>query len=339
VQRVTIADIARRLNISKASVSYAINGRPGVSEETRSRVLALAAELGFHPSQAAVALSAARTRTVGLVIARDPDIIGAEAYYLQQILGIEEYLNEVDASLLLRIVEQGGTRDLAVYRRWWQQGRVDGFILYDELVDDPRLRLVHDLGVPAVLLGAQGAEDGLSHLVSAETETVAVLLDHLQGLGHRHIGHVSGPPQLVHEQTRTRLIAAECRRRGLRLSEVASSYSFDDGARSSGDLLDRRDRPTALVLGNDVMATAALRAAEDRRLSVPGDVSVVAWDDSALCQLTRPALTAIDNHPRARGRLAAELLFALVASSQPVTVVAPPGDLRVRDSTGPAPVA
>lgn len=77
--RPTISDLARALDISKASVSYALNGRSGVSEATRRRVLDLAAELGFHPNSAAVALSAARTRTVGIVPAREPDLISTEA--------------------------------------------------------------------------------------------------------------------------------------------------------------------------------------------------------------------------------------------------------------------
>ena len=96
-RRVTISDLARRLHISKASVSYALNGRAGVSEETRQRVLYLAEELGFHPNSAAVALSASRTRTIGIVIARDPALISTEAFYMRTLVGIEQYLNEVDS--------------------------------------------------------------------------------------------------------------------------------------------------------------------------------------------------------------------------------------------------
>ena len=119
--RVTISDLARRLHISKASVSYALNGRAGVSDETRQRVLALAEELGFHPNSAAVALSASRTRTIGIVIARDPALISTEAFYMRTLVGIEQYLNEVDSSLLLRLTGEHG-EDLDVLRRWSPAG-------------------------------------------------------------------------------------------------------------------------------------------------------------------------------------------------------------------------
>jgi len=149
--RVTISDLAQRLHISKASVSYALNGRAGVSEETRQRVLDLAEELGFHPNSAAVALSASRTRTIGIVIARDPALISTEAFYMRTLVGIEQYLNEVDSSLLLRLTGEHG-EDLDVLRRWSRQGRVDGFILFDELEDDQRIQLLKDLGLTRVRL-------------------------------------------------------------------------------------------------------------------------------------------------------------------------------------------
>ena len=146
-ERVTISDIARRLAISKASVSYALNGRPGVSSETRRKVLELADELGFQASSAAVALSASRSGTIGLVIARDPSVITAEGYYMRTLFGVEQYLNDADGSLLLRLTGEGG-EDLDVYRRWARQRRVDGFLLFDEFDDDPRLPLLTSLGMP-----------------------------------------------------------------------------------------------------------------------------------------------------------------------------------------------
>lgn len=107
-ERITISDIAAQLGISKASVSYALNGRPGVSAETRARVLHLADELGFHASSAAVALSASRTGTIGIVIARDPAVIAAEAFYMRTLFGVEQYLNDADGQLLLRLTGERG---------------------------------------------------------------------------------------------------------------------------------------------------------------------------------------------------------------------------------------
>ena len=333
--RVTISDLARRLHISKASVSYALNGRAGVSAETRQRVLALAEELGFHPNSAAVALSASRTRTIGIVIARDPALISTEAFYMRTLVGIEQYLNEVDSSLLLRLTGEYG-EDLDVLRRWSRQGRVDGFILFDEHDDDPRIPLLQELGVPCVVVSSNAPYDQVGRLISSPEETVTLLLDHLAELGHHDIAHISGPFTFVHEQLRVRMLHEHAERRGIRVRHVEGSYRYDDGAEQTRLLLTGPNPPTAIVLGNDLMAVAALRVAMDLGTAVPGEVSILAWDDSPLCELARPGITAIDQKTMERGRAAADLLLRLAAGETELHEDAPPGELRPRESTGPA---
>lgn len=334
--RVTISDLARRLQISKASVSYALNGRAGVSDETRRRVLDLAEELGFHPNSAAVALSASRTRTIGIVIARDPALISTEAFYMRTLVGIEQYLNEVDSSLLLRLTGEHG-EDLDVLRRWSRQGRVDGFILFDEHDDDPRIHLLEELGVPCVVVSSNDPGDRVGRLISSPAVTVALLLDHLAGLGHRDIAHVSGPFTFIHEQLRVRMLREYAGQRGMTVRHVEGSYRYDDGAELTRKLLTDADPPTAIVLGNDLMAVAALRVALDLGTAVPGEVSILAWDDSPLCELSRPGLTAIDQKTMERGRAAADLLLRIAGGVSGRHEQAPAGELRARESTGPAP--
>ncbi|MFI7065858.1 LacI family DNA-binding transcriptional regulator [Kribbella sp. NPDC050124] len=335
-RRVTISDLARRLHISKASVSYALNGRAGVSEETRQRVLDLAEELGFHPNSAAVALSASRTRTIGIVIARDPTLISTEAFYMRTLVGIEQYLNEVDSSLLLRLTGEHG-EDLDVLRRWSRQGRVDGFILFDEHDDDPRITLLKELGMPCVVVSSNDPDDQVGRLISSPAETVTLLLDHLAELGHRDIAHISGPFTFVHEQLRVRMLGEEAERRGMTVRHIEGSYRYDDGAELTRRLLNDPKPPTAIVLGNDLMAVAALRVAMDLGTGVPGEVSILAWDDSPLCELARPGITAIDQKTMERGRAAADLLLRVAGGEPDLHEQAPAGELHPRESTGPAP--
>ena len=184
--RVTISDLARRLDISKASVSYALNGRSGVSEETRQRVLSLAEELGFHPNSAAVALSASRTRTIGIVIARDPALISTEAFYMRTLVGIEQYLNEVDSSLLLRLTGEQG-QDLDVLRRWSRQGGWTGSSCSTSTTTTRGSRCSRSSGVPCVVVSSNAPDDGVGRLISSPDQTVTLLLDHLAELGPR--GH------------------------------------------------------------------------------------------------------------------------------------------------------
>ncbi len=334
-RRVTISDLARRLHISKASVSYALNGRAGVSEETRQRVLDLAEELGFHPNSAAVALSASRTRTIGIVIARDPALISTEAFYMRTLVGIEQYLNEVDSSLLLRLTGEHG-EDLDVLRRWSRQGRVDGFILFDEHDDDPRITLLKELGIPCVVVSSNGPDDQVGRLISSPVETVTLLLDHLVELGHRDIAHISGPFTFVHEQLRVRMLAEGAEQRGMTVRHVEGSYRYDDGAELTRRFLTDPNPPTAIVLGNDLMAVAALRVAMDHGTDVPGAVSILAWDDSPLCELARPGITAIDQKTMERGRAAADLLLRVAGGEAELHEEAPAGELHARESSGPA---
>jgi DNA-binding LacI/PurR family transcriptional regulator len=334
-QRVTISDLARRLHISKASVSYALNGRSGVSEQTRQRVLSLAEELGFHPNSAAVALSASKARTIGIVIARDPALISTEAFYMRTLVGIEQYLNEVDSSLLLRLTAEHG-EDLDVLRRWSRQGRVDGFILFDEHDDDPRVAMVKELGIPCVVVSSNAPQDGVGRLITSPLETVTLLLDHLAGLGHTEITHVSGPFTFIHEQLRVKLLLEHAEHRGIRVTHVEGSYRYEDGANVTRALLAEPYRPTALVLGNDLMAVAALRVAHELGTAVPAELTIVAWDDSPLCELALPGITAVDQHTMERGRMAADLLFQIVAGDPGLHRETPPGTLRIRGSSATA---
>lgn len=338
-ERVTISDIARRLDISKASVSYALNGRPGVSAQTRARVLDLAEELGFHPSSAAVALSAARSGTIGIVIARDPEVITAEGFYMRTLFGVEQYLNDADGSLLLRLTGEHG-EDMDVYRRWARQGRVDGFILYDEHDDDPRVPLLLSMGMPCVMVTSSPLDDHIGRLITPELETVTVMLDHLNSLGHKQIAHLSGPTAFIHERVRARMMTTEGKRRGMRMRHAEGTYSYESGAEEAHRLLtlSARTRPTALVVGNDIMATAALRTAVELGVRVPEELSIIAWDDSVLCHVARPQLTAMDHGLMEKARLATHLLFDLIGGSTEVHRYSPVGTLLVRETTGPAPV-
>ncbi|MDQ6896030.1 MAG: LacI family transcriptional regulator [Actinomycetota bacterium] len=335
-ERVTISDIAARLALSKASVSYALNGRPGVSSETRRKVLELADELGFQASSAAVALSARRSGTIGLVIARDPSVITAEGFYMRTLFGVEDYLNEADASLLLRLTGERG-EDLDVYRRWARQRRVDGFLLYDEHEHDPRIPLLASLGMPGVMVTSRQGDASIGRLVTPEIETVTVFLDHLRTLGHRRVAHISGPLAYVHERVRADLLTAEGHRRGMEVRHLEGTYAYESGAERTRELLSSPERPTAVLAGNDIMATAALRTAGDLGLRVPDDVSILAWDDSVLCVVSRPRLSAMDHGLVEKARLATDLLFQVIDGGAERHRWSPVGTLLVRESSGPAP--
>ncbi|MGO4384627.1 LacI family DNA-binding transcriptional regulator [Specibacter sp. RAF43] len=345
--KVTITDLAQRLGISKASVSYALNGQAGVSETTRARVLAMAAELGWYPSSSARALSHSRSEAVGIVLSRDPAQIGSEPFYMHVLAGIETVLGAHEMSLMLRLVEPrrepgDGARDLAVYERWAGERRVDGVILFDHFRADPRPPLLERLGLPYVRLGAgddvaptaRGASVTVAQAVDAAT-----LVEALHARGHRHIAHICGPVALLHEEARVAGVAAHAQRLGMSVVVSAADYSADDGGTATiavmaGLVPGTQGFPTAIIYGNDLMAVGGLRALGMLRLAVPGQVSVVSWDDSILCRLSSPPVAALGRNPLELGSRSAQLLLELMAGHEPRNAASAPGVLQLRDSLG-----
>ncbi|HEY9393787.1 MAG TPA: LacI family DNA-binding transcriptional regulator, partial [Nocardioides sp.] len=135
--RPTIADIAERAGVSKGAVSFALNGRPGVSEETRRRILAVADEMNWRPHRAARSLGNARAGAVGLILSRPARTLGLEPFFGQIVSGLQAGLAEDGTALQLLVVEDPEA-EMAAYRNWTAERRVDGFVLLDPLIDDPR---------------------------------------------------------------------------------------------------------------------------------------------------------------------------------------------------------
>ncbi|MFK0290624.1 LacI family DNA-binding transcriptional regulator [Streptomyces sp. NPDC090442] len=346
-RRPTIKDIARRAGVSESAVSFALNDRPGVSDDTRARIRRVADELGWQANSAARALSGERAGCLGLVLARPARTLGVESFFLQLVSGIQEVLSARRTALLFQVVEDLDT-ECALYRRWWAERRVDGVLVVDPRTDDPRPALLAALGLPAVAIGGPAPEPPeptaappLSTVWADDAAAMARILDHLHGLGHRRIVHVAGLPELAHTARRIHSLRTEATRRGLDATQVRSittDYSDAEGAEVTRRLLDAAAPPTAIVYDNDVMAIAGASVAARRGIPVPGRLSLVAWDDSPLCRVAHPPLTALVRDTAGFGRLAATELLALLDGGPPRTTEGELPHLEPRESTGPAPV-
>lgn len=340
-RRPTIKDIARRAGVSESAVSFALNDRPGVSQDTRARIRRVAEELGWQPNSAARALSGERSGAVGLVLARPAQTLGVESFFLQLVSGIQEVLSAGRVALLFQVVD-GIDAECAVYRRWWAERRVDGVLVVDPRTDDPRPELLAQLGLPAVVIGAPGGTGRLSSVWADDARAMAQVLDHLYGLGHRRITHIAGLPGLAHTARRMASLRTEAEARGLgpeHVRSVVTDYSDAEGAAATRRVLAEPEPPTALVYDNDVMAVAGIAVAAELGIAVPGRISMVAWDDSALCRVTHPRLTALVRDTAGFGRLAAEELLAVLAGSPPRARESEQPRLEPRESTAPPPAA
>jgi DNA-binding LacI/PurR family transcriptional regulator len=334
-------DIAQRAAVSESAVSFALNGRPGVSEVTRDRIRRVAEQLGWQPSTAARALSGEGSATVGLVLARPAASLGVDSFFLQLVSGIQEILAERHLGLLFRVVEDIDA-ECAVYRRWWAEHRVDGVLVVDPRTDDPRPELLDGLGLPGVVIGAlpegdAGAHPALSQVRADDSAAMASVVDRLYELGHRRIVHIAGLPTLAHTERRIRSLREAALRRGLTaVRSEPTDYSDVQGAEVTRRVLRQPEPPTALIYDNDVMAAAGSAVITGLGLTVPDDVSVVSWEDSLLCRLAHPWLTALSRDSIAFGRLAAGELMSLLTNAPPRTVEVPVPRLIERESTAKA---
>ncbi|OLF10700.1 LacI family transcriptional regulator [Actinophytocola xinjiangensis] len=332
-RRTTIRDVAALAGVSPSAVTIALHDRPGVSAATRERILAAARELGWRPNLAASSLAGRRVHTVGLAIARPARLLGLEPFYMEFISGIESVLKRRSCSLLLRLVETDD--EVEVHREWWQGGRVNGSILVDLRRDDPRIPALSGIGLPAVVVGHPSLAGPFTSVWTDDAAAVEEAVRYLAALGHRRVARVSGPAELGHSAIRTAAFTAVAGELGLDARTVVADFSADQGGRACRRLLLETPRPTAIVFDNDVMAVAALGVAAEFGLSVPADLSLLAWDDSQLCQLTRPTLSAMRHDVFSFGAQAAETLFAVIEGAPADSQLAHVPSLIPRGSTAP----
>lgn len=319
--RPTISEIARRTGVSAGAVSYALNGRPGVSDATRERILAVAREVGWVPSTAARALRGGGTATVGLVITREPAMLGIEPFFMSFVAGIEQVISDRGYALLLQVTPDPD-REVQTYREWWSAHRVDGIFVTDLRVDDARLAILEEIGMPAVVVGDPAYANGLPSVGSNDAAAAHAAIERLAELGHRRVAHVAGPQRFVHTRVRSEAMAVASADLGVELvGEVNTDYSIASGAHACEELLRLAQPPTAIVFDNDLTAVGGVRAAAALGVGVPHDLSILAWDDSPLCEFTAPALSALSRNVSEYGAEAARSLLRVVGGDDEVQSV------------------
>ncbi|WP_394216951.1 LacI family DNA-binding transcriptional regulator [Brachybacterium vulturis] len=314
-QRVTIADIARRAGVTPAAVSLAVNGRPGVSDATRERIMAIAAELRWEPSPAARALAGAPVLTVGMVLARPAEVLGTEAFFGAFVAGLQEVLSRRDYSLQMKIVETTDA-EIETYRRWFAQRRVDGVVVVDLRQDDPRIPALEDLGLPALVVGGPGHHGSLPSVYVDDAHATRLLVDHLAALGHRSLARVAGNEDFLHTLLRDRAFTERCAELGLDAISQDAGFGTRGAEIATAALLARREPPTAIVFDSDEMALAGTHVLEEAGSRIPADVAVASYEDSALTRTHRPPITAIGRSAIEYGRVAATGLLEVIGASR-----------------------
>jgi DNA-binding LacI/PurR family transcriptional regulator len=329
-----IKDVAREVEMSTATVSRALRGLPGVSEETRSRVMETAHRLGYVPSPGAAALASGKTRTVAVVV---PWV--TRWFFAAVVEGAEEVLRERGYDLLL--YNLGG--DLAARHRVFETSlltkRVDAVLVLSLKPSPDELARLDKLGRPVTVVGAD--VPGWATVRIDDEEAARTATGYLTALGHREIAYVGGAIQGVLDFT-----APAARLAGYHAAlaevgvtadpdlEVDGDFTVAGGIRAGMDLLTRPQPPTAIFAASDEMAFGVLRAARNLGIRVPEDVSVIGIDDHEMAAIFE--LTTVAQPVREQGRVAAQqVLAALTAQHWLPEGVVLPTRLVVRGTTAP----
>lgn len=335
----SLEEVARRAQVSTATVSRALSGRGRLSDATRARVRAAAAELGYVVSATASSLATGRTRSIGVLVPL------LDRWFFANVLdGIASRLAPHGYDITLYNVTDDAAQRRHLFQTSLRRGRVDAVIALSLEFDAGELSVLEQLGLPLVGLGTPSPQ--LSTLRIDDEAVARLATTHLLELGHRDIAHIGrsrdgGDPDIP--TLRRRGFEAAMAAAGLVPARVvATDFTIDDGYRAMGELLRTtggatgegdRQAPTAVFAASDELAFGAMFAVRDAGLSVPGDVSIVGVDGHELSGFF--GLTTVEQFPHAQGERAADA--ALVALGEDVAAPDPalPFELVIRSSTAP----
>ena len=324
---VTQEDVARAVGVSRTLVSFAFRGTAGVSEETRKAILDAAKRLGYRPNAVAADLARKQASAVGLYLLDLRNEVYADIF-----LGVRESLGQAANRLILSVSRTtSGIGDGSIGSLI--EARV-GVIIAATLIDTDEQ--VQELARTVALINVARHVQGVDSVYSDDRAGARMATEHLLNLGHTRIMHVSGPRHKGHEG-RWRAYEATMRDAGLTPHVVfADDFTQEAAERSAATLLAHPDRPTAVFAHNDQLALGIREAAYKRGLTVPGDLSLVGYDDSRIAGIHGIDLTSVDLHALELGREAgAAALDRLANPDAPVVDRSSQPRLVVRGSTAP----
>jgi LacI family transcriptional regulator len=340
MKRPTQADVAREAGVSRATVSYVVNGqtdgRIPISKVTRLRVLEAIEELDYEPDGRAQALRSGSTKTIGVII---PDV--RNPHFWEYAAGIEQEAHLWGYHLLLSSIAFDVEYAQDVFKGLARR-RIDGLILASSFIvasEDAQntLAQLRKRRLPMVELNDQYDVDSI---VCDYRQATNEVMAHLLSLGHRRIGMVYGVAAPELGDDRLTPYQDSLREAGFLDPDLVAECgpTIEDGYQAALKLLQLPKRPTALIAINDLLAIGVLRAAGDMGLQVPRDLSLVGYDDVPMAKYMVPRLTTVSKDALGLGREAFKLLLERIQNpDRPRVRHARPARFILRESTGVAP--
>jgi LacI family transcriptional regulator len=338
--RVTLKDVARLAEVHPGTASRALNveTRGLVNEETATRVLNAAEQLGYSPNPIARGLKTARSYTVGVLI---PDL--TNPLFPPIVRGIQDYLEEAAYTPLIANTENDPDRERADFEAM-RARHVDGCITATARRDHDTLTRPSELGLPVVLVNRRLEDARFPSVVGDDKAGILLAVRHLVELGHRRVAHLAGPQGISTGYLRYEGFLDAMRAVGMEADRelvlTGDAVIESEGSRLCAALLDSGAEFTAIVAANDLMALGCYDVLEERGIACPQEISVIGFNDMPFAAHFRPPLSTIRIPQYEMGARSAELLLTLLQDPDaPSSQVLLEPELVVRASTGPPPAS
>ena len=311
-RKASAVDVARRVGVSRTTVSFVLNNTPGktIPENTRQKVLSAARSLGYAPDESARRAAMMKRHAVGLFITHSA-YISSDAYILRLIEAVTPVFNRARVQLVLQPIKLREADYLALARR----DRVDGVILINTHDADKGLAQLVRARFPLVVIGSLSRRS-ICQIDIDNRASACAAVSHLTSLGHSSIGMILHAPRAYY--------AARERYQGFAMAMQNAGFTVraewvreanlteESGYRAMRDILGHARRPTAVFAGNDVIAYGAMEAIKDADLSIPDDMSIVGFDDDLPSRYVNPPLTSVTNPAMRLGSAAASMVISML---------------------------
>jgi LacI family transcriptional regulator len=333
----TLEEVAKLAGVSRATVSRVINDRPNVRVEVREKVWQAVRQSGYRPHAVARSLVTHRTGILGVVIMEAVTTLFTDPYFPLFLHGATEACNAHKRQLMLVLFNNPASEE-ELYQRVLRNGYLDGVVVASARIGDPLVSSIVRDGIPFVSVGRLPDEN--VHVVDVDNVGAArVAVEHLIRLGHRRIGTITGPLDMVSGRDRLEGYRQALEAHGIPVEEnliAQGDYTEAGGMMATQWLLPAT--PTAIFAASDMMAIGALKCLRQAGWRVPGDVALVGFDDIPIASATEPRLTTVRQPIERLGSIAVELLVGLLQSSRsvksPAHRIILPAELIVRESCG-----
>ena len=313
---ITIKDLAELANVSKGTVSRVINRAPGVSEETRKRILKLIKELDYQPNISAQGLAAKRSYNIGIIIPHTGNYSMSSSYWPTLLTAVNEQAIMRGYNLLLSTARSENDVESA-YKMILKGRRVDGLIIGADQFGERQLAELVVKDFPFVLVGK--APHHSYYYVDVDNRGGAEqMTEYLIKQGHRNIVFLAGPQKYPYVQDRVKGYKQAMTEAGLsRVQVFYCVYDIREAKEKSKEILRAEPETTAIFGASPELVWGVIKAAQEERINIPNDLTLVSFDDHPLYEVFSPEITVVNQPIHELGKLAVEQLFTIMKGKIP----------------------